>query len=169
MKKIGIFYGAETTKTALVGKKISEIFGEIKTEIIPVEEASSKDFEAYDYLIIGVATWFDGELPSYWDEILPILKNMQLKGKKVAIFGLGDQANYPDNFADGVGILAEIFEKNGAILTGFTSTEGYHFNQSLAIKKHQFSGLILDFENQTDQTEKRINDWVEQLKKEFIL
>ncbi len=168
MKKIGLFYGTETEKTAIAGKKIQEAFGNIHVNIISVEKAWKDDFENYDYLIVGASTWFDGELPSYWDEMLPALKTLHLNGKKVAIFGLGDQVNYPDNFADGIGILADIFKKCGATLTGFTSTEGYQFNQSLAVKNKQFAGLVLDFENQADKTGKRINDWVEQLKKEFV-
>lgn len=48
-------------------------------------------------MIVGASTWFDGELPTYWDELVPELESLDLKGKKVAIFGLGDQKNYPDN------------------------------------------------------------------------
>lgn len=53
---------------------------------------------------------------------------MKLKGKKVAIFGLGDQIRYPENFADGIGLLAEVFEEDEATLVGFTSSEGYTSN-----------------------------------------
>lgn len=38
---------------------------------------------------------------------------MELKGKKVAIFGLGDQIRYPENFADGIGLLAEVLKETG--------------------------------------------------------
>ncbi len=50
-----------------------------------------------------------------------------LQGKKIALFGLGDQKGYPENFLDGVGIMAEILEDRGASLVGFTSVEGYEF------------------------------------------
>ncbi len=166
MKKIGLFYGTETVKTAEAAAKIQAALGNVKTDIIPVEKAEPKDFEKYELIIAGVSTWFDGELPTYWDEIIPALKSVQLNGKKVAIFGLGDQVNYPDNFADGVGMLADIFEKCGATLTGFTLTTDYQFNQSLATRGHQFAGLILDFENQAELTDERIKNWVEQLKQE---
>ncbi len=168
MKKIGIFYGTETKKTAEAAQKILEAFGNTKIYVVSVEKAWEKDFESYDILIIGVATWFDGELPTYWDEFLPELESLNLKGKKVAIFGLGDQVNYPDNFVDGMGILAETFIKCGAAIIGQTSTIGYQFNQSQAVKNHQFSGLVLDFENQADKTDERIRDWVEQLGKDIV-
>ena len=166
MKKIGLFYGTGTHKTASVAKKIKDAFGD-SIEVVSVEEAWQKDFEAYDYIIAGAATWFDGELPTFWDELMPKLLTLNLKGKKVAIFGLGDQVKYPDNFVDGIGILAESFISTGATIVGLTSSEGYHFNKSQALIGGHFAGLALDFENQHELNDKRIHDWVEALKAEF--
>lgn len=168
MKKIGLFYGVDTQKTALIGQEIQKAFGEENIEAIAIEEAGKKHFEQYDNLIIGASTWFDGELPSYWDELLPELEEMKLKGKKVAIFGLGDQVGYPENFVDGIGLLAEFFESAGAKIIGLTSLDGYEFEGSHAIRDNKFLGLALDQENQANQTTARISSWVEQLKKEFL-
>lgn len=167
MKKIGIFYGTGTVKTAAIAGEIKKAFGNAELETVPVEKAWRQNFEACENLIVGTSTWFDGELPTYWDEILPELETLHLNGKKVAIFGLGDQVGYPDNFADGIGLLAQTFESAGATLIGFTSTEGYHFNRSLAVRDHRFMGLVLDLENQANLTDTRIRQWVEQLKKEL--
>lgn len=164
--KIGLFYGTGTNKTASVAKKIKEAFGN-KVEIIPVADATKDDFESYDCMIAGVATWFDGELPSLWDEALPELDGLNLQGKKVAIFGLGDQVGYPDNFVDGIGILADVFTACGATLVGTTSPEGYAFNHSQALKDGRFQGLVIDIENQGKLTDSRIKHWVEQLQAEF--
>jgi flavodoxin fldA len=92
---------------------------------------------------------------------------LDLKGKKVAIFGLGDQKNYPDNFVDGMGILADAFQKAGAELVGFTSTDGYTFNQSRAVRGEKFCGLVIDQENQAQLTSKRIADWCKLIKEDF--
>lgn len=167
MKKIGLFYGSSTAKTAAVAKKIKEAFNDVQIDVIPVENYEDKDLKGYDYIIAGSSTWFDGELPSYWDEIMPEFITSDLKGKKVAIFGLGDQVNYPDNFVDGIGILAEVFVELGAIPVGFTSAKEYKFNHSKALKKGKFMGLALDIENQSDKTDERIKKWVDQLKNEF--
>jgi len=167
MKKIGLFYGTTTAKTATIAKKVKAVFGDAKIDVIPVEDAWKKDFEEFDNIIVGVSTWFDGELPNYWDEVKPELESMDMKGKKVAIFGLGDQKKYPENFLDGVGLLAETFEKAGAKIVGLTPTEGYQFEKSLALRGNKFLGLAIDFENQHDKTDERIKQWVEQLKKEF--
>ena len=99
--------------------------------------------------------------------MIPEIESLDLKDKKVALFGLGDQIGYPDNFVDGLGILAAAFEKAGAILVGFTSAEGYSFNHSRALRDGKWCGLVIDIENQSKLTDKRITDWCEQLKKEF--
>ena len=164
MKKIGLFYAANAVKTSQVAKKIRKVLGAENVDIIPAEQAWGNDFEAYDNLIIGVSTWFDGELPTYWDELIPELETLDLKGKRVALFGLGDQVNYPDNFADGLGLLGDAFEKAGASLVGFTPTKDYSFNRSKALRGNEWCGLVLDFENQSEMTDGRIKAWCDRLR-----
>lgn len=77
--KTGLFYGTGTEKTTFVANKIRKAFGEDQIDIIPVESAWKRDFEAYDHIIAGTSTWFDGELPTYWDEIIPELVTLDLK------------------------------------------------------------------------------------------
>ena len=114
MKTIGLFYAMNAAKTSHIAEKIREDLGGVKViEVVLIEKAWQNDFQAYDNMIVGASTWFDGELPTYWDELVPELESLDLKGKKVAIFGLGDQKNYPDNFVDGMGILADAFSKGG--------------------------------------------------------
>jgi len=164
---IGIFYSKNTLRTAEVAKKVQEAFGEEAVDLISVEEAWKNEFDKYKYIIAGTSTWFDGELPDYWDELIPELSTLNLKGKKVAIFGLGNQAEYPDNFVDGIGLLAAALKKAGAVLTGFTSTDGYVYNKSLAEVNGMFEGLALDMDNEPDKADKKIRDWVDSLKNEF--
>lgn len=168
MKKIGIFYSYNSNKTAKIGKKIAEAFGQKNVEEVNVEEVTEKQFLSFDNIIVGVPTWFDGELPNYWDEFVPALEDLDLKGKKVAIYGLGDQKEYPENFNDGVGIFAEIVENCGAEVIGFTLREGYTYEHSRAERGEQFCGLCIDQENQARLTNKRIEAWVSELKKEFV-
>lgn len=114
MKTIGLFYAMNAAKTSHIAEKIREDLGGVKViEVVLIEKAWQNDFQAYDNMIVGASTWFDGELPTYWDELVPELESLDLKGKKVAIFGLGDQKNYPDNFVDGMGILADAFKRRG--------------------------------------------------------
>jgi flavodoxin I len=166
MKKIGLFYSFNTNKTSQAARKIGEEFGDAVVHV-NAETLTEQEFLSYDNMILGVPTWFDGELPNYWDEFVPALEDLDLKGKTVAIFGNGNQKGYPENFVDGVGIMAKLLESRGARLAGFTSVKGYTFESSQAVRGDQFTGLALDFENQASQINGKIKKWAEQLKNEF--
>jgi flavodoxin I len=167
MKKTAIVYSFNTKKSAKIAEKIKEEFNDDAIEMVNAEDITEEQFTAYEQLILGVSTWFDGELPNYWDEFVPAIEDMDLKGKKIAIFGLGDQKGYPENFQDGLGLMAEILEKQGAKIVGFTSTDGFTYERSRAERGDQFVGLSLDLENQSSKTNARITAWVKDLKKEF--
>jgi flavodoxin I len=167
MKKTAIVYSFNTKKSGKIAEKIKAEFKDDAIEMVNAEEISEDIFKSYDQLILGVSTWFDGELPNYWDEFVPAIEDMDLKGKKFAIFGLGDQKGYPENFQDGMGLMAEILEEQGAKIVGFTSTKGYTYERSRAERGDQFVGLSIDLENQSAKTNSRITDWVKELKKQF--
>ncbi|MDP4185541.1 MAG: flavodoxin [Bacteroidota bacterium] len=168
MKKTALIYSFNTINTAKAAKMIHEAFGDFPIDEINAETLTKDSFVPYENLILGVPTWFDGELPNYWDEFVPELEEMDLTGKKAAIFGLGDQKEYPENFCDGVGIMAKILIERGAELAGETQSEEYAYIHSLALYKGRFYGLLLDEENQSSLSNDRIKDWVKELKKAFI-
>jgi flavodoxin I len=164
MSKIGLFYCFKSLKTRKIAERILELAGEKEIEKVDAESLTERDFLRFEKMILGVPTWFDGELPLYWDEFVPALKEMDLSGKKIAIYGLGDQKGYPENFGDAVGIMANLLQSRGALIIGETSPDGYNFESSKALHQGKFLGLILDQENQPRRTEERIHQWVEQLK-----
>lgn len=167
MNKTAIIYSYNTKKTGKIATLIQEGFENPAIEMINAEEITEDIFLSFEHIIMGVATWFDGELPNFWDEFVPALEELDLSGKKIALFGLGDQKGYPENFLDGVGIMAKILEEQGATLVGFTSSEGYEFESSKALRDDLLMGLAIDFENQGSMNKERVDAWVEQLKKEF--
>jgi flavodoxin I len=167
MKKTGIFYSFRSHRTRLQVKKMIKHLDEKDIEEVNVDEATHGDFVKFDNYIFAVPTWFDGELPNYWDEFLPTIEDDSLNGKKFALFGGGDQKGYPENFVDGLGIMAEFIEKRGGEIIGFTSTEGYVFEGSKAQRGDQFVGLALDIENQAALTDERIDNWITDVKKAF--
>jgi flavodoxin I len=167
MSKIGLFYSFNTNKTSQAARKIGDELGADNVEHINAETVTAKEFTSFDKLIIGVPTWFDGELPNYWDEFVPALEDLDLKGKTAAIFGNGNHKGYPENFIDGVGIMAEVLESRGAKIIGFTSAKEFTFESSKARRGDQFCGLALDFENNASQINGKIKKWVEQVKNEF--
>ena len=167
MSKTAIIYSFNTQKSKKVAEKIIEAFGKDKVEAVNAEDLTTKVFEKYDNFILSAPTWFDGELPNYWDEFIPELEDMDLKNKTFAVFGLGDQKGYSENFCDAIGILVVILEDCGANIIGKIPAEGYTFESSRAQRGNQFVGLPLDQENQARLTKQRVDNWVEQLKKEM--
>ena len=168
MNKTGIFYSFNSTKTAKAGEKIVQEFG-TDFNVVPVnaEDLTEELFLSYSNLILGVPTWFDGELPNYWDEFVPALEDLNLAGKTIALYGMGNQVEYPENFGDAVGIMAKLVQDRGAKLIGFTSIEGYKYESSKAETNGKFLGLILDQENQPRQSKERISNWVKDIKTQF--
>ena len=167
MNKTAIIYSFNTQKSQKVAEKIVAAFGEKNIEVINAEELTKDVFEKFDNFILSAPTWFDGELPNYWDEFIPDLEEMDLEGKTFAVFGLGDQKGYPENFCDAIGILVEIIEECGAEIIGQTSLESYTYESSKAERTGQFVGLPIDQENQARLTTGRVESWVAQLKKQM--
>jgi flavodoxin I len=167
MKKVALIYSYNSTKTAKIAEKLIKEWADESLVPVNAENIDEKTFMSYEQMILGVPTWFDGELPNYWDEFVPAIDDLNLKGKTIAIYGLGDQTNYSENFLDAVGIMANLLESRGAKLIGYTSAEGYIFERSQAIKDGKFVGLAIDYENQHQMTDTRIKNWVRQLKAEF--
>jgi len=162
-----IIYSFHTQKSKKVAEKIIEAFGNENIQVVNAEELTSEVFEKNNHFILSAPTWFDGELPNYWDEFIPELEDLDLTNKTFAVFGLGDQKGYPENYCDAIGILVEVLEKCGATIVGKTPPVGYNFESSRALRGDNFVGLPLDQENQAKLTGERILRWVEQLKTEM--
>ena len=165
MAKIGLFYGTETGNTRKVGKLIAKQFDEDVVELHNVAKCSPEDFTKYDSLILGSPTLGDGELENSWADILPKLDGIDLSGKTVAIYGLGDQQGYPDEFVDAMYFIHKKIKKLGATIIGEWPTEGYEFTKSKALADDDhFLGLVIDQDNQKDQTKERVEEWIEQIR-----
>jgi len=173
MSKIGLFFGTDTGNTETVAEKIVERLNELTgQEIVDLHEIYQKkaeDISAYDLLILGQPTWYDGELQGDWEEFIPELKKIDLKGKKIALFGLGDQYGYASYFCDALGIYADLIEERGGELVAFTSVEGYEHDYSKAQREDQFVGLCLDVDNEDELTQERIDSWLPNVLKAFDL
>jgi flavodoxin I len=164
MASIGIFYGSSTGNTEDAAEQIAQALGAEATEI---SSATEDDILELDSIVFGVSTWGTGDLQDDFEDFMSTLEGMDFSGKKVAVFGLGDQENYPDTFVDAIGIVAKAVQSAGGTIVGKTSTDGYTFDASEAEENGSFLGLALDEDNQSDQSADRIAKWVEQLKKDF--
>ena len=91
------------------------------------------------------------------EDFLEEFETINFSGKCVAMFGLGDQVGYADNFLDAVGIIAKIVISNGGTIVGKWPIDGYDFDESLALTDDgdYFYGLGIDDDNQDDKDDGR--------------
>ncbi|MCB9255142.1 MAG: flavodoxin [Bdellovibrionaceae bacterium] len=162
--KVGIFYGSTTGNTAGVAEALRAELGESVAKVVNVTEVTPSVFEKFDNLVLGVPTWHIGEMQEDWADMLTRLEGTNLKGKKCAVFGLGDGVGYPETYVDAMQELWEAFKPLGAELVGLWPTEGYVFEKSKAIQDGKFLGLVIDIENQNDQTDARVKQWASDLR-----
>ena len=131
-------------------------------DIYNIGSTSADVLNGYDKLVIGTSTWGNGDLQDEWDSF--DIDSIDVKGKTIALFGMGDSSSYSDTYCNAMGILYDKFSANGAKIVGAVSTDGYEFDESNAVRKGKFVGLALDADNQSELTESRIKAWVEQIK-----
>lgn len=171
MEKIGLFFGSDTGVTDDITKDFIEVWENDELEVMEIGDASKEDLEQYKVLILGLSTWYDGDLQSDWETFFDEFKEIDFTDKIVAIYGLGDQIGYGEYFIDGVGILAEVIIENGGKVIGKWPIEGYRFTDSVAVIKDDpqfFYGLAIDNDNESQLNEERISKWINQVKKELV-
>lgn len=166
MASIGVFYGSSTGNTEDAADRIAQAFGG-GVSSTNITATSAGDILAHDLIVFGVSTWGTGDLQDDFEDFMTTLEEMDFSGKKVAVFGLGDQEGYPDTFVDAMGIVGKAARERGATLIGSTSTDGYTFDSSEAEENGSFVGLALDEDNQSDQTQDRVVKWVAQLQSQM--
>lgn len=171
MAKVGIFFGTDTGNTRRIAKDIFTALGSVAAKPVNIRTASVEDLLQYPVLILGTPTYGEGELPGLdfgtstesWAEFLPKLAGQDFTGKTVAIYGLGNQKGYPDDFISAVYALHEQFSDCGATLIGTWPTDGYTFKRSKAVVEDRFLGLALDQENQKALTPERLTAWLDSI------
>ena len=161
MKKTVIIYGSTTGNAAMAAETIAAKLG--GGDIKEVAKASKEDLVDYENIILGSSTWGDGELQDDWYGFLPTLKSANLNGKTVAVFGVGDQFSYSSTYVNAMGELYDAAKAAGAKIIGETSTEGYSFDESTAVRDGKFVGLALDYDNQDALSVDRITAWINQI------
>ncbi len=172
MAKIGLFYGSNTGNTENVAFQMKDEFDKILPDTVEVHNigrSTPEDILKYQYLIMGIPTWNTGELQDDWDAFMPKFDSMDMKGKKVAFFGLGDQNGYGFNFLDAIGILADKVMERGGQVWGLWPDKSYEFEESKASVEDYLLGLGIDEVGQTEMTRERIRAWVKDVKAEFAL
>lgn len=163
MKKVGIFYGSTTGTTEAVAFKIAKLMGMADGDVHDVASSTPSQLGDYDLLILGTSTWGSGEIEEDWLDFLDGAEELSLKGKKIALFGCGDET-MTDTFCNGVGELYSRLKPTGAEFVGRYDTIGYSYARSAAEIDGEIVGLLLDEVNHPELTDLRLRGWTTQLK-----
>ena len=162
MKKTVIIYGSSTGTCQNIAENIATKLG--VSDILDVAKVTASQISAYDNLILGTSTWGAGEMQDDWYDGIKELKNANLNGKTVALFGCGDSQSYSDTFCDGMGEIYRELQSSGCNIMGSTPTDGYTYDNSTAVADGRFVGLAIDDVNESDLTENRIDAWITSIK-----
>ena len=166
MKKIGIFYGSNTGMTAEVADEIAALLGVAKDYIHNVAKSAPSEVAPYDVLLLGASTWGNGELQDDRYDFIDGLEALDLKGKKIALFGCGDET-MSDTFCGALGEIYSRLQNTGAAFVGAFDANVYEFDNSPAFIDGVYVGLCLDQVNKEELTAPRIKEWVAKLKTEI--
>lgn len=163
--KIGLFYGSSTCYTEMAAEKIRDFIGAELVTLHNLKDDPPSLMEQYDLLILGIPTWDFGELQEDWEAIWPSLADLNLRGKIVALYGMGDQIGYGEWFLDALGMLHDLLQPMGVQFVGYWPLAGYEFTspKPLTADGTQFVGLALDDVNQFELSDERIGQWCEQI------
>ena len=162
MKKTVIIYGSSTGTCQNIAEIIATKLG--VSDILDVAKVTASQISAYDNLILGTSTLGAGEMQDDWYDGIKELKNANLNGKTVALFGCGDSQSYSDTFCDGMGEIYRELQSSGCNIIGSTPTDGYTYDNSTAVADGRFVGLAIDDVNESDLTENRIDAWIASIK-----
>jgi flavodoxin I len=167
MSKIAIVYGSSTGNTEKVAVSIQNQLTDHQVDLYNVQDCGIDLYVEYDNIIFGVSTWGEGDMQDDWDSYENKFSKVDLSGKIVALFGLGDQEEYSDNYLDAMGTVYDIVTKNGATVVGSWENTGYEFDDSTALRDGRFIGLALDEDNQSKLTDARLTQWLGEILPSF--
>lgn len=164
---VAIVYGSSTLNTQFAAERVLAAFGSDDVALHNVTEISVDLLRRYTGFVFVTSTWGAGDLQDDWEVFFPSLDAFDFSGRTVALVGLGDQENYPDQFCDSIRLLYDKVIERGGRIVGGTATEGYTFKVSRSIVDGRFVGLVIDEDNQADKTDERIRKWVKSIRGEF--
>ena len=168
---VGIYFATTTGKTEDIAERLHGLLdsAEGPKDISDVDDLS--ELSGHDGVICGIPTWNTGadseRSGTAWDSILEDIGDLDLSGKKVAIFGLGDSSTYTENYCDAMEELHSYFTKAGAEMVGYVDKSSYTFDESKSVIGESFCGLPLDEDSESDLTDSRLETWASQLKGEI--
>lgn len=158
MEKTGIFYGSNTGTTVGSLKLIAAGLGVPSADIHNVAKSVPSEVAPYRVLVLGSSTWGAGDLQDDWYDFLDGLQALDLRGRKIALFGCGDET-MADTFCGAVGELYSRLKDTGAEFIAPFPADCYDYLHTPAEVGGRIVGLLIDDVNHEDMTAGRVARW----------
>jgi flavodoxin I len=160
-----VIYGSNTGNCEDAAKKIASYFDNVVVK--NVTSAKPDELKQHSIIIMGSSTWGVGEIQEDFEPFLEEIKSVDLSGHKIAIFGTGDGVTYAESFVDSMKYIYDAVVESGGTIIGKVDTSDYDFDESQSVIDGKFVGLPLDYENEEEKVESRIEDWVQAIKQDL--
>lgn len=171
MKKIGLLFWPTKGNVEKVAQAIKTRFADEEIDVIDLSKVKASHLFHYNNLILGSSTvgadhWEDATADNKWYQLFHEMEqdNVDLMGKNVALYGLGDQVKYPHNFVDGMERVHGYMKNYNVNFIGEWPNKGYEFYESMALHNGNFRGLALDLDNEEESMNEKIDQWLELIK-----
>lgn len=114
MAKVIMVFTSMTGNTEEMAEAIAQGVREqgVELDVKEVLDATATELEQHDGILLGAYTWGDGELPDDFLDFYDELDDVDLAGKKAAVFGSCDSSY--EKYGAAVDILIEKLQERGA-------------------------------------------------------
>jgi len=94
MPTIIIVFASMTGNTEEIAEAIADGIrdGGIEPVFKSVVDANGQELEKYDGILLGAYTWGDGDLPDEFEDFYEEMDDLDLQGRKSAVFGSADSS-----------------------------------------------------------------------------
>ncbi|MCK4859422.1 MAG: flavodoxin [Candidatus Omnitrophica bacterium] len=114
MAKAVVIFGSTTGNTEMLADSVEKGIKEAGVEVAKksASDISAQEMKDYDLILLGCSTWGDGELQDDFVDFYEKMKDVNLEGKKAAVFGPGDSSY--DQFCKAVDLLENRLKEHGS-------------------------------------------------------
>ncbi|WP_301630729.1 flavodoxin [Paenibacillus apis] len=116
MSRVLIVYASLTGNTEEMAEFIAEGIRAAGStaDLKEVEQCNASEMMRYEGVLLGAYTWGDGELPDEFEDFIDEMEELELEGRKAAVFGSGDTTYRL--YCGAVDVLEEKLREFGAVV-----------------------------------------------------
>ena len=160
--KTAVIYWSGTGNTEAMARAVAEGMTAAGAEavLLTPAEVASDDLNAYAAIAFGC--------PAMGAEVLEEMEfqpmydacKRSLGGKRVALFGCGDSASYPDSFCDALAEIRDGLEATGCTFVGALDAAEYDGCTSRICRDGKVIGLAVDDGASEAVSDARMEKWI---------